>query len=211
MKDVEQAIKAHERANGKGSVPGGLKSAIAWRLRPTPDPWKQLSNIVANSVRSSVGSPTYTWMKFPRHYIPGGLRGKGVVHHNPQAVLVIDTSGSMMNDDTMNHCATVVAQGLRKVGRPMVVCADTSVRDQKRISSLSQFEWVGGGGTSMGSVVEEVDKEHKPDAIILVTDGQTDWPSKPTRARLIIVLTENEPTPAWAKTIKVPARMKGGK
>jgi predicted metal-dependent peptidase len=63
----------------------------------------------------------------------------------------------------------------------------------------------------MAKVVEDVDAKHKPDAIILVTDGYTDWPSRPTKARLIVVLTEDCPTPAWSKTIKVPAELKGVK
>lgn len=211
LREVEQAMKQYERTNGRGSVPGAFKTALDWRLRPTPDPWQQLRGLVAKSVATTVGCPEYTYRKFSRRQLPKMPRLKGIKFNRPTAVLVIDTSGSMMDDETMSHCATVVAQGIRRVGRPLVVCGDTEIAAQKRVSALSQFEWTGGGGTDMGKIVKEVDEQHQPDAIILVTDGYTAWPDKPTRARLIIVLTQDETTPAWAKTIKVPKQMKGGK
>ena len=201
LRDCEVAIKDFEASHGRGSVPGMFAAAIEARLRPTPDPWALLRTQVARNVASTVGQPSGTYLKLSKKQIEGVLL-QGIVRHKPKAVLVIDTSGSMMDDDTKAMCCNVVKQGLRRVTRPMVVCADTKVRSAKLVSALSQFEWKGGGGTAMGKVLTEVDKEHKPDCIILVTDGETDWPER-TRARLIIVLTSPAKTPAWAKTLVV--------
>jgi predicted metal-dependent peptidase len=70
---------------------------------------------------------------------------------------------------------------------------------------MRDFEWVGNGGTDMTAAIEQEDKEHRPDAIVLITDGETDWPTKPTRARLIIALCANctySTPPAWAKVVR---------
>jgi hypothetical protein len=48
-----------------------------------------------------------------------------------------------------------------------------------------------------------VDKEDRPDAIVVLTDGETRWCPKP-RARVIIALTKacpGYPTPEWAKVV----------
>ncbi|HDH5422577.1 TPA: hypothetical protein PIH69_003010, partial [Staphylococcus aureus] len=47
-----------------------------------------------------------------------------------------------------------------------------------------------------------------PDVIVCVTDGGTPWPEKPTRARLIVVLTRPnfaDRVPSWARVLVVDA------
>jgi hypothetical protein len=53
-------------------------------------------------------------------------------------------------------------------------------------------------------VLEEADRIEKPDAIVLITDGYTDWPDR-LRARLVVAMTTDRPSPAWAKTTLIPA------
>jgi predicted metal-dependent peptidase len=99
---------------------------------------------------------------------------------------------------------TVIAQGLRKVQQPRVVAFDYVCQSAKRISSVSQFSFKGYGGTNMTAAIEEEDKQQRPDAIVLVTDGETKWPKSRTRARLIIALVRRSSyskPPAWATVI----------
>ena len=63
----------------------------------------------------------------------------------------------------------------------------------------------GYGGTDMTAAIEHADKGNT-DAIVVVTDGETGWPQKKTRARLIIALVQNPghfcSPPSWARTIE---------
>jgi predicted metal-dependent peptidase len=68
---------------------------------------------------------------------------------------------------------------------------------------MSGFTWDGGGGTSMNAAVEFADKQ-KTDCIVVITDGETDWPRKRTRARLVIAIVRecSDPTPSWARVVQ---------
>jgi len=201
LRDTEQAMNEYE-SKGRGNVPGNLKKAIADKLRPQPDPWQQLKSACARAVSSTVGSPESTYRKRNRRQQDtDDFLLKGVEHLMPKAVLVLDNSGSMCGLEGM--CSTVIQQGLKRLKELQVVAGDTEEQYAGKITNLSQYEWTGGGGTDMGAIVEKVDAERKPDAIILVTDGYTPWPDTPTRARLIIALCADTDTPRWAKTIPV--------
>jgi len=185
---AEKAIAAYEEAKGVGSVPGSLKEALNVKLHPQPDPFDQLRSAVCTSVASPVGGRDLSYRRQSRRQGPGPddpvLAGR--ISVQPNAVVIVDTSGSMGCGDTRDKCLSVIAQGLRKLQRVRVICADTNVRSNTMVASLSRFEWVGGGGTSMDVAMEQVDRELKPDAIILITDSMTGWPRKPTRARVVV-------------------------
>lgn len=201
LRETEEAMQEYE-SKGRGTVPGNLKKAIADKLRPQPDPWEQLKSACARAVSSTVGSPEHTYRKRNRRQQPTDeFLIKGVEHVQPKAVLVLDNSGSMCGLEGM--CATVIMQGLKRLKQLEVVSGDTQENYAGTITNLDQYEWTGGGGTDMAAIVEQVEREHKPDAIILVTDGYTPWPEQPTRARLIIALCADTDTPKWAKTIPV--------
>ena len=88
--------------------------------------------------------------------------------------------------------------------QPRVVAFDYACQSARRISSLSQFEFKGYGGTNMTAAIVEEDTKQRPDAIVLVTDGETSWPKTRTRARLIIALVRNPGSctpPSWATVI----------
>ena len=46
----------------------------------------------------------------------------------------------------------------------------------------------------------------KTDCIVCITDGETDWPKRQTRARLVIAMVADNlssyPPPAWARLVK---------
>ena len=176
--------------------------ALKCRLHPQPDPFDQLRTAVSRSVASPIGIEEYTYRRLNRRQQQDAARRRGYVRLAPECSIIIDTSGSM--EGAESRALTVIAQGLRKVQRPRVVAFDTHVQSAKRISDLSQFQFQGYGGTDMTTAIEDEDREHRPDAIVLVTDGETDWPAKPTRARLIVALVRR-PTystpPTWAKVI----------
>lgn len=205
LSEVERRMDECE-AKSPGSTPGALRQAIKARLHPQPDPFDQLRGVVARSVASPLGADEQTYRRLYRRQPPNVARMRGIVRMAPECSVIVDTSGSMSCGDIKDKAITAVSQGLRKVQRPRVVCFDTRVQDARRLSSMRDFQWCGNGGTDMAAACEQEDREHKPDAIVLITDGETGWPDKPTRARLIVALCQDpgrrHQPPSWAKVVR---------
>jgi predicted metal-dependent peptidase len=198
---LEQAERDMESA-APGSVPGGLRKSLSLRLRPQPDPFEELTRVVSRSIASPVGTDEYTYRRLSRRQMPDAARKRGVVRYAPECSIIVDTSGSMSGCE--EKALIAVSQGLQKVQQPRVVLYDHAVQDERRMSHLADFQWKGYGGTDMTTAIEMVDAKHRPDAIVCITDGETHWPTKPTRARLIIALVRpsNYGTPpSWARVV----------
>jgi predicted metal-dependent peptidase len=202
LSECEKKI-AEMEAKGIGTAPGELKQSIAARLRPQPDPFELLKAVTSKSVASTIGEEFYTYFRHSRRQQPDAPRKRGVIRFSPECSIIVDTSGSMGSNRLRDRALTAVAQGLRKVQRPRVVCFDTRVADARRLTSMKDFHWCGGGGTNMAGACEQEDKKQRPDAIVVITDGITGWPAKPTRARLIVALcAPSSSPPKWAKVVR---------
>jgi predicted metal-dependent peptidase len=202
---ADKALAEFEASN-PGTVPGSIRKALNAKLRPVADPWSQLRSAVATSVAAPVGGRESTYRRLPRKLHPEMLRLRGHLYTQPRAVVILDTSGSMRNLDMEARAISCIAQGLRKLARFKVICGDTRITSRKDVQSIKQIDWMGGGGTDMARVVEEVDREEKPDSIVLVTDCYTPWPARPTRARLVVACTSNDPdafdsVPSWSRKV----------
>lgn len=202
LRAVEQAMDEAE-SKCKGSVPGELRQSLSVKLRKQPDPFEILRRLTAASVASPVGRDYETMTKRHRRQRYDAPRKRGIIRYAPSCTIVVDTSGSMMGAE--QKALTTINQGLKRVHRPTVMCFDCALQDKQRMTHINQFEWQGYGGTDMVSAIELADKE-KTDAIVVVTDGETDWPSKKTRAKLIVALVrgdavENYPPPKWAQVV----------
>lgn len=184
-----------------GSTPGCLRRAIDRRLGRVRDWTVVLREIVSRSVASPIGEDEFTYRKMSRRQSPGVARRPGVIRLSPECTIVVDTSGSM--EDCVGPACAAVASGLRKVHRPRVVCWDADLQSDKRLVSMAGFSWDGGGGTSMDDAIQFADKQ-KTDCIVCITDGETDWPRKRTRARLVIAIVRecSYPTPSWARVVQ---------
>lgn len=205
---AQEAIAQHERTH-PGTVPGNIKAAIRQKLRPQPDPFDQLRSAVCTSVASPIGGRDFSRRRRSRKQPPDDnvplLHGRITVQ--PHAVVIVDTSASMLTAETMARALSVIGQGLRKLSRVKVFCADTAVRSHSLVATTRRFEWYGGGGTDMTSVLKEVESKEKPDSIILVTDGETYWPTKKPRARVVVAYTGTLDSqwfphiPKWCRTV----------
>jgi predicted metal-dependent peptidase len=202
LAQVAEAIEQQE-SSSPGSTPGILKRAIDKRLGRQPDPFEILKSLVARSVSSPIGTDDFTYRRMSRRQPANCARMRGVVRLAPECAVVVDTSGSM--SPYTDRAASAVAQGLRRVHRPRVICFDTQAQSDRRLSSLSQFSWDGGGGTRMDQAIEYADTL-KTDCIVCITDGETNWPRNKTRARLVIAMVADNlrsyPVPEWAKVVK---------
>lgn len=197
-KRLREAEAALDEMNPRiGSGAGMIRQSLKARLHPQPDPFDQLKHVVARSIASPVGNPDLTYRKYPRRTLPGAARLRGVQRLQPEATILLDTSGSMMTNDIMARALAVVAKGISRLQNPRVVCCDGAIQSAKRIANMSNFQWDGGGGTDMAAGLIHVDKTYKPDSIVIITDGITYWPKQPTRAKVICALC----SPAWAEQV----------
>lgn len=199
LAEVSEAIEEQERKQ-KGSTPAGVRKALAKTLGRQPDPFEVLKSLVARSVSSPIGTDDYTYRRMSRRQPANCARLRGVVRLAPECTVIVDTSGSM--GPWIERATTAVAQGLRRVHRPRVICWDAGLQSDKRLTALSQFSWDGGGGTTMERAIEYADTL-KSDCIVCITDGETSWPDKPTRARLVVALVQPcDYAPEWARVVR---------
>lgn len=195
LRDAEQALDELNPRIGSGA--GNIRQALKTRLHPQPDPFDQLAHVVSRSIASPVGQPELTYRKWPRRTLPGKARLRGVQRLQPEATVLLDTSGSMTDNSVMQRALAVVAKGISRLQNPRIVCCDGAIQSAKRVANMSNFQWDGGGGTDMAAGLIHVDKTYRPDSIVIITDGITAWPSQPTRAKVICALCRGE----WANRI----------
>lgn len=204
LREAEKKIEKAE-ATSPGSVPGQLRQALKARLHKQPDPFNELRTVITRTVANPAGQEEFTYAVYNRRQQADGVRRRGVRRWSPECTIIIDTSGSMRGYES--RALTTIAQGLRRVQRPRVVAFDSQIQEAKRISSLSEFTFCGYGGTDMTAAITDEDRRrpNPPDCIVLVTDGETSWPTQPTRAKLVIALVKGGVTysqpPSWAKVI----------
>lgn len=117
--------------------------------------------------------------------------------------LIIDSSGSMEDKDFKNAISEIYTL-LRqlKPERFFVYSGDTKLNSVQQIYRKEKIRLVGGGGTDMGSIIEEIDKKPGQKVIIVITDGYTPWGEKP-KSTVIVGLTTENAVPAWAKCVKL--------
>lgn len=206
LEAVENAIE-EEEVRGRGNIPGEIKRVIKQKLRPQPNPWDVLRSTIAKALVSSVGAPDATYRRRNRRQsmMPDGTLLKGYQKHNPSAVCVIDTSGSMTSE-CLAKALVVVKQGVTAIGKLPVITCDARVTGDSVLTAVSpEFVLAGGGGTDMRIPIAYAEKEYEPDVIVLVTDGYTPWPDLPTKGQLIVACTTaSEGIPEWAKTVRIP-------
>lgn len=202
LREVEEALD--ELAPHKGSGAGQIRQALKARLRPLPDPFDQLKHVVSKAISAPQGSPQLTYKKWPRRSLPGNARLRGVERLQPEATILLDTSGSMDDCKVKQKALAIIAKGVSRLQNPRVVCCDGAVQSAKRVANMSRFSWDGGGGTDMAEGLIYTDQKFKPDTIVIITDGITDWPKTPTKAKVVCALCRPEwasRVPKWITTV----------
>lgn len=198
-----------EVAKTRGDVPAGLRRWAEEALRPPRIDWRR---VLASEIRRAVawrsGAVDYSYARPSRRQ--AALQGvilPALVRPVPEVAVVVDTSGSMGDDEVSTALAEV--QGvLRALGVPArVICADAKAYGAQRVTDARAVRVVGGGGTDMREGIAAALRLHpRPSVVIVITDGHTPWPeAAPGGCRVIaaVIGDGGPPTPNWIRRVEV--------
>jgi predicted metal-dependent peptidase len=195
--------------------------------------WGDAPDYVKQEVKQILGEGKVNWRDVLQHYAAKGLTSTelkrtyrrlrrpfeewGVdlpVQRRRQGhdiLCVLDTSGSMV--DELSKIAAEVQKLLDVVGELEFICADTEIKGEpKKVKSVEEIEWLGGGGTDMVAAVKQAieyygNSRRLPDVIIVLTDGYCDWSKLHEIAEpLIIVCITDAPIPEKPNVVIIRAK-----
>ncbi|WP_097866956.1 vWA domain-containing protein [Streptomyces sp. rh34] len=233
--DGAHGLSAHEQdavrfrvAQGITGRPGnaskGWKRWAEEAFHP-PQPWRDLLGAAVRSAASGLGAgEDYTYGRPSRRAtgLPGVVL-PSLRRRPPRVSVVIDTSGSV-SDAELGSALLEVAAIARAVGgrRDLVtvLACDAATRVVHPLCQAEGIPLVGGGGTDLRTGFAKALRAHpRPDAIVVLTDGQTPWPASRPACRTVIGLfprdhrhrswDEDNPDhvprrpPAWARVVEI--------
>jgi predicted metal-dependent peptidase len=208
---VASDVVDHSRSGGRGSVPAGLRRWAEDLLEPKVDWRRVLAGLVRNAVASARGKVDYTY-RYGSRRTTGEMIFPALRAPEHSVAVIVDTSGSMAIEDLEAALAEVDGI-LRAAGcddrSVRVLSADTTVHAVRRVTSTQQIDLVGGGGTDMASAIATADRlRPPPTAIVVLTDGETPWPSRPGRAPVVagLIVPPGRTTPKipeWITSVRI--------
>lgn len=203
-RQTAESMRAHMRS--RGTLPGGWKRWAEELLEPVVDWRVVLAGAVREAAAWASGAVDYTYRRPSRRNLPGIVLPS--LHRPlPKVAIVVDTSGSMGEDELATALAEITGV-LREVGirgnRVTVLSCDADVHAVRRVASAEQVTLAGGGGTDMRVGIEAAFAD-RPQVIIVLTDGYTPWPAEPASCRVIagLIGTGQPDPPAWIETIRI--------
>lgn len=199
-----RAVAEQLQKQPPGNVPGGMLRWAAEQLGVPELPWQQvLRGLISRGMETAAGRADYT-MRRPSRRPSGDLVRPSMHSPVPKVAVVIDTSGSMSQDDLT--AAMREAQGaIQAVGASMhiLACDTESVDGVQHVKSIGEVVLKGGGGTDMVAGIATAIMID-PDVVVVMTDGYTPWPPNPVGVPVIIVLIGDGPFgPEWAANLRV--------
>ena len=212
-------------AKGRGTVPGGLVEHANQILTPSIIPWqKVLGRLVRGSVRSRIGTMDVSFSRRNRRrhnervLTPTGLGSRIVtpasVDPTPTVKVIRDTSGSMSAADLEAVTSEVVAiaKKLRIRGEDLTITdVDATAYGTKKFTGAKALgEIAGRGGTDMRvGITHALESKPKPTVVVVMTDGDTPWPTQTVRVPVIAVIIGTHrqqviaAVPSWIRTVHV--------
>lgn len=222
LRQVAHAVLEHKGSNSRGTTPGGWLTEWARSMLAPPrvNPYR----VLASATRSAIAGTQRGSMDFQngppsrrrevlRQFVGNRAPLMAVMRGpNPRLVFVVDTSGSMGSgkDSRLAH-ALAECMNIAKAcqATPLGLAVDAAVHDARPVRGPSDILALarGGGGTDMRvGIKAAAEPKQKADVIVLLTDGETPWPTvkeMPQRAALVTVII-NRRTP---KEVGCPAHI----
>lgn len=175
-----------EAQKTQGNVPAGLVTQAEHLLAPAKVPWRRVLAAAvrqAAHIRPSGEDWSYRRPSRRRANVTLGSGRRVIfpspVHRIPKVAVVRDTSGSMSAKDLQT--ASVEIEGIAtamgiKGDDFLIIDTDMKAYTARKYQGPSTTTTVTGrGGTDMRVGIDAA-LTHKPDAVVVITDGYTDWP-----------------------------------
>ena len=222
VSSVEQKMTREEAAKDikeyaakrQGHIPGSLVREAEAIMAPAKVPWQRVLRATINTGINTVSGydePTYRRVAAKSFSLGGSILLPTYESNTPMVSIVIDTSGSMSTKDLQT--ALRETQGVCKaLDCPITVfTCDTEVSKGVAVTNVRDIKLHGGGGTDMSHAIGVVMvAKPRPNILVVLTDGYTDWPgiNPNPRIKTIAIITEGGcPTtdgiPSWITAIKV--------
>jgi len=204
-----------------GGTPEGWRRWAETALHP-PQPWRDLLGAAIRSAASAPGAgEDYTYGRPARRSagVPGVVL-PSLRRTPPRVSVIIDTSGSV-SDSELGGALLEVAAITRAVGgrRDLVtvLSCDAAARIVHPLCRAEGIALVGGGGTDLRTgFAKAIRGTPCPDVLVVLTDGQTPWPSSRPGCRTVVGLfrrerswSERDPgyvpdrPPEWARVVDI--------
>ncbi|MEW2325835.1 VWA-like domain-containing protein [Streptomyces griseoincarnatus] len=188
-----------------------------------PQPWRELLGAALRSAVSASGSgDDYSYGRPSRRSagVPGAVL-PSLRRTPPRVSVVVDTSGSVSDAELGSALLEVTAISRAVGGRRdlvSVVPCDTAPHEVHRLCRTEGIPLVGGGGTDLrAGVTRALGARPRPDVLVVLTDGQTRWPSSRPPCRTVVGLFPRPPRrtdeenpdyvpdtpPEWARVVTV--------
>lgn len=200
------AIQNYYRSHGR--VPAGLLRIVEDLIHPRVD-WR-LDLVAAFNSMLAPHSGSRPSFRRPsrRQSVLERIAGEGVLfpsHYSrqPRVAVVIDTSASM-EDVKLRLAKGAVAEILKTYGSYVtVICTDAQAYEAQQVFTPHEIQLIGGGGTVISHGIEKAcGLDVKPDVIVVITDGLTDWMEQPPSIPVMVLLLGDEGSaPDWAKHV----------
>jgi len=204
-KAVAEAIR---ESKSQGTVPQGWKrwadsygeAKVNWR--------QELAAAIRRAAGDVRGLVDYSYRHINRRQSAfGKIVMPAMVKPEPAVSIVVDTSGSMSQDD-LAMAASEISGILAAMGNRTAkyYAVDADVHVAKQIQSVAQIEFAGGGGTDMCVGIERAMQDRpRPDILVVITDGYTGWPQSAPASKLVAcIVNDDQIGPSYAKTINIP-------
>ena len=195
------ALQSKMSNDAPGTIPGEIQLFLDKLLNPKL-PWQRILQKYLNAFSKS----DYSFRKpnkrfFPQFHMPS-MFGESLI----DLAAFADISGSVTDHEfhvQLSECASVMR--MMKPKRIMFGQFDTEIKQVDRIESLADFrhiEFHGRGGTMIEPVFEWANT-HKPQLLLVFTDGHFHWPAELTTKVPVIWLIYNNPnfTAPYGKVI----------
>ncbi|GAA2847021.1 hypothetical protein Acy02nite_03880 [Actinoplanes cyaneus] len=207
-------FRVAEAINGRpGRAPKGWQRWAQEAFHP-PQPWRELLGAAVRAAAGSSGAGgDYTYGRPARRAtaLPGVIL-PALRRNPPRVCVVIDTSGSVSDEELGTALLEVTAIGRAAGGRSRVsvVSCDAAARVAHPLCRAEGIPLIGGGGTDLRAGFRQAQRV-RPDVIVALTDGWTPWPSEQPPCRTVVGLFRREIEddedyafpPSWARTVRI--------
>lgn len=192
LKETAESIL---REKQRGTVPAHLErwaeevleSRIHWRAL--------LRSALRGELESTLARVDYSWRGRNRRQYSTDVVLPVLRCPVPRVAVLVDTSGSM-GEYELGMALAEIRAVLRLVPSVQVYSADADIHTARKVFSHRQVKLIGGGGTSMRTAVHRITQRRRdrPHLLVIVTDGETDWPDPVAGTRIVAALTSPKAT-----------------